>query len=144
MGTTPPASGKETCRKKKYVLKKLRKNQAARCAFFTKRLFNNLNLFPFCTTWFITTVQSDQILFWTNRLWQPVSWIGHQSKVIFLLHLNKWAVRDSLYPIHKRMHKKTSRLRMTASAYTCNSNHPWRIIQSSRRKIDTSQDSQVY
>lgn len=51
------------------------------CVFVAKRLLNNLYLIPFCTTWFITTVQIHQVLFVPhserrNRLWQPVVGLG--------------------------------------------------------------------
>lgn len=51
------------------------------CVFVAKRLLNNLYLIPFCTTWFITSVQIHQVLFVPhserrNRLWQPVVGLG--------------------------------------------------------------------
>lgn len=55
-------------------------NKTSTCVFVTKRPSNSLFLILFCTTWFITTVQIHQVVFFLpnereNRLWQPVSCI---------------------------------------------------------------------
>lgn len=114
-------------------------------------------MIPFCTTWVITTVQIHLLVLHTernSRLWQPVSWIGHWNKSPPNPASNIRAIRRPevlTVPYSQRMHtayrgknKKTSSLGKTASACTCISNHPWRIIHSRRRKIDTSQDFSVF